>query len=131
MQVSVVKSKKSRCSCVFQVTLHSIFPTGNSLRCADSSLSTPRSVAEREDSAFTNTPESEVPVNQRASESADSRSGLDPSGSAVSPKSVLLEDPLVLNSPQISIPKKQEAVFKRNKWPKQAKFPSVSTTNAS
>ncbi|XP_054909580.1 mis18-binding protein 1 [Poeciliopsis prolifica] len=38
----------------------------------------------------------------------------------------LLEDPLVLNTPQISIPKKNEAVFRRNVWPKQKKFPFES-----
>lgn len=73
---------------------------------------------------FTNTSESDVPVSRHISESADALT------SAVSSKPVLLEDPLVLNSPKILIPKRQEAVFKCNKWPKQATFPSVSKTNA-
>lgn len=73
---------------------------------------------------FTNTSESDVPVSRRISESADALT------SAVSSKPVLLEDPLVLNSPKILIPKRQETVFKCNKWPKQATFPSVSKTNA-
>lgn len=73
---------------------------------------------------FTNTSESDVPVSRRISESADALT------SAVSSKPVLLEDPLVLNSPKILIPKRQEAVFKCNKWPKQATFPSVSKANA-
>ncbi|XP_028293965.1 mis18-binding protein 1 isoform X2 [Gouania willdenowi] len=45
---------------------------------------------------------------------------------AAQPKPVLFEDPLVLNSPRIFIPKKPEAVFKRNKWPKQVQFPNES-----
>lgn len=76
---------------------------------------------------FTNTSESDVPVSRRISESASA----DALTSAASSKPVLLEDPLVLNSPKILIPKRQEAVFKCNKWPKQATFPSVSKTNAS
>lgn len=79
---------------------------------------------------FTNTSESDVPVSRRISESADCHSA-DALTSAVSSKPVLLEDPLVLNSPKILIPKRQETVFKCNKWPKQATFPSVSKTNAS
>ncbi|KAM7403080.1 hypothetical protein PAMA_003825 [Pampus argenteus] len=39
---------------------------------------------------------------------------------------VLLEDPLVLNSPRISIPKKNKAVFKHNRWSQHTTFPSES-----
>lgn len=82
---------------------------------------------------FTNTSESDFPVSRRISESADCQSSAsaDALTSAASSKPVLLEDPLVLNSPKILIPKRQEAVFKCKKWPKQATFPSVSKTNAS
>ncbi|XP_030574825.1 mis18-binding protein 1 isoform X2 [Archocentrus centrarchus] len=107
-----------------------LFNADNFLQFGDNHLSTPHSVSEREDSVFTNTPESEVPVNQRVSELTDCQSATDPSentpSSPASLEPVLLEDPLVLNSPQISIPKNQEAVFKRNKSPKQAKFPRES-----
>lgn len=111
-------------------TTRDIFNAVNSLRSGDSPLSTPHSVAERDNSVFTDTSESDVPVSRRISESADCQSDADPAAdaltSAVSAKPVLLEDPLVLNSPQILVPKRQEAVFKCNKWPKQATFPSES-----
>ncbi|XP_068582478.1 mis18-binding protein 1 [Cebidichthys violaceus] len=59
-------------------------------------------------------------------ESADSLSDADVLSLAVSPQPVSLEDPLVLNTPRISIPKKLDAAFKRKKWPQSTKFPSES-----
>ncbi|XP_027856845.1 mis18-binding protein 1 [Xiphophorus couchianus] len=64
-------------------------------------------------------------VNQNQAESPESRSETSqdtPIPASRSP-TVLLEDPLVLNTPRISMPKKDEAVFRRNVWPKQKKFP--------
>ncbi|XP_020500911.2 mis18-binding protein 1 [Labrus bergylta] len=61
------------------------------------------------------------PVHQSREEPADSQSDTDPSEHVQSPaepsQPCLLMDPLVFNSPRISIPKKHSAVFKRNKWP--------------
>ncbi|KAK7904367.1 hypothetical protein WMY93_016974 [Mugilogobius chulae] len=37
---------------------------------------------------------------------------------------ILLEDPIVLNSPRISIPKSQETVCRRTKWPRSHIFPT-------
>ncbi|XP_060919021.1 mis18-binding protein 1 [Labrus mixtus] len=68
------------------------------------------------------------PVHQSSEEPADSQSGTDPSEHVQSPAEpslpVLLMDPLVFNSPRISIPKKHSAVFKRNNWPETVKIPS-------
>ncbi|XP_014843362.1 PREDICTED: mis18-binding protein 1 [Poecilia mexicana] len=67
-------------------------------------------------------------VNQNRAETPESRSETSqdtPIPASPSP-TVLLEDPLMLNTPQISIPKKDEAVFRRNVWPKQKKFPFES-----
>uniref|UniRef100_A0A096LSW7 MIS18 binding protein 1 n=1 Tax=Poecilia formosa TaxID=48698 RepID=A0A096LSW7_POEFO len=69
-------------------------------------------------------------VNQNRAETSESRSETSqdtPIPASPSP-TVLLEDPLVLNTPQISIPKKDEAVFRRNVWPKQKKFPFGQVT---
>jgi len=81
-----------------------------------------------EDVAFRGVPERLAPVNRSRVESADGLSDTEPSEDvlAVSPQPVLFEDPLLLNTPKISIPKKQEAVFKRNKWTQSTQFPSVS-----
>lgn len=85
---------------------------------------------EMRESAFESVPESVVSANRSRVESADSQSDTDPSEDVRIPgvpsQPVLLEDPLVLNTPRISIPKKHDAVFKRNKWPQRATFPSVS-----
>lgn len=94
----------------------------------DTPPSTDHSVGETED-VTPSVSESVVPVTQSRVDSAGSQSDTDPSGDtlipAVSSQPILLEDPLVLNSPRISIPKKNDAVFKRNKWPPH-KFPSES-----
>nr|XP_020446589.1 mis18-binding protein 1 isoform X2 [Monopterus albus] len=69
------------------------------------------------------------------SELPDSHSRLEPPDSpsvpsedvpipAVPSQPVLYEDPLLLNSPEISIPKKHEPVFTRNKLSQCAKFPN-------
>lgn len=66
-----------------------------------------------------------APVNQKRADSPENPSETSedaPIPASISPP-VLLEDPLVLNSPQISIPKKDEAVFKRRALPKQKTFP--------
>ncbi|XP_040915887.1 mis18-binding protein 1 isoform X2 [Toxotes jaculatrix] len=102
---------------------------GNNFRQSrDTPLSTPHGVTELEDLAFRSVSESVVPVDQSIVESADSQS--DPSEDVAIPAArsqpVLLEDPLVLNSPRISIPKKHQAVFKHNKWPQLTKFPNES-----
>ncbi|XP_070698059.1 mis18-binding protein 1 [Pempheris klunzingeri] len=80
---------------------------------------------EMEDSAFRS-----APANYSRVLSSDSQSDTEPSEEVptptVPPQPVLLEDPLVLNTPRVSIPKKHEAVFKRNKWPQLTKFPSES-----
>lgn len=39
---------------------------------------------------------------------------------------LLLEDPLILNSPQVSIPKKHGPGFKNKNWPQSTLFPCVS-----
>ncbi|XP_071354861.1 mis18-binding protein 1 [Trachinotus anak] len=106
-----------------------LFGEGNNFhQPRDTPLSTHCNMAEMEDIAFRSVPESLVPVNCPRVESADDRS--DPSEDFLippaPPEPVLLEDPLVLNSPRISIPKKHQAVFKRNKWPQNTKFPNES-----
>nr|XP_019940799.1 PREDICTED: mis18-binding protein 1 [Paralichthys olivaceus] len=83
---------------------------------------------ETEDTAFTRFPESAVPDSRSRDESADSQSDSTENVPipAATPQPVLLEDPLVLNSPKISIPKKNQAVFKCNKWPQRTQFPNES-----
>lgn len=81
-----------------------------------------------EDITLMSVVESVVPVSQSRMESAATQS--DPSEDVLiptaPPQPVLLEDPLILNSPRISIPKKNEAVLKRNNWPGPTEFPNVS-----
>lgn len=78
-----------------------------------------------EDISFLSDPESAVPVQaSRADSQSDvSEEVLVP---AAESQPALLEDPLVLNSPRISIPNKHQAVFKPNKLPQCEKFPTVS-----
>ncbi|XP_029349946.1 mis18-binding protein 1 isoform X2 [Echeneis naucrates] len=103
-----------------------LFDRGNTFhQSRDAPLSNPHNIADMEDVAFRGVPESAVPVNCSSVESADSQSE-DFRTSPAPLEPVLLEDPLVLNSPRISIPKKHQPVFKRNKWPQQAKFPNES-----
>ncbi|RVE57230.1 hypothetical protein OJAV_G00214380 [Oryzias javanicus] len=68
------------------------------------------------------TPAQESVGNTSDSQSDSSRSACPPRTS-MSPAPVLLEDPLVLNSPQITIPKKCETKLGLRHWPNQRKFP--------
>ncbi|TKS86593.1 Mis18-binding protein 1 [Collichthys lucidus] len=94
----------------------------------DTPHSTDHSTGETED-VTPSVSQSVSPATQSGVDSADSQSYTDPSEDtlipAVQAQPILLEDPLVLNSPRVSIPKTNNAVFKRNKWP-QRKFPSES-----
>lgn len=103
---------------------------GRNRRSSDAPLSTFDNTEGMGDSVFRSEPESVSPVTQDGVELADSQSDSDPPEeflpSAMQPQPVLLEDPLVLNSPHISIPKKHKAVFKHNQWPLRTTFPSVS-----
>ncbi|XP_072220904.1 mis18-binding protein 1 [Leuresthes tenuis] len=100
---------------------------GNPHQSRDTSVSTAHSVGEMGDVASRRAPEKVCPAHQSRADSVDSSSDTDRSEDArnlaAPPQPILLEDPLVLNSPQISIPKTRQAVFKRNPWPKQKKFP--------
>lgn len=83
-----------------------------------------------EDVDSTSAAESVAPGSQSTVESADSQSDTDPSKDVLIPavpsQPVLLEDPLILNSPQVSIPKKYEALYKPKNWPLPTDFPCVS-----
>ncbi|XP_034077800.1 mis18-binding protein 1 isoform X2 [Gymnodraco acuticeps] len=86
-------------------------------------------MGEMEDNVLRDFPENVVPVNRPREASADSQSETDPSENVanpvLSPQPFLHEDPLVLNSPRVSIPKK-EAVFKRKNWRQRKQFPCES-----
>ncbi|XP_031134714.1 mis18-binding protein 1 isoform X2 [Sander lucioperca] len=103
---------------------------GNFHQSRDTPPLTAHNMGEMGGIAFSSGPESVVPVKQSSVQPANCQADTDPPedvlSPALSPKPVLLEDPLVLNTPRISIPKKQEAVFKRKKWPQRTKFPSES-----
>ncbi|XP_068195267.1 mis18-binding protein 1 isoform X2 [Antennarius striatus] len=75
-------------------------------------------------------PETVVPFNWSQVEPPNSQSDTGLSEEVVTPdvppQPVLLEDPLILNTPRISIPKKNESVFKRDKGLQSIKFPSES-----
>lgn len=86
-------------------------------------------MCETQDTGFTNALQNESPLTSNGTDSADSQSEVNRSEDDLTSAVplVLQEDLLVLKTPQVSIPKKHNnAVFKRNKWPKQIKFPSVS-----
>lgn len=76
--------------------------------------------------------ESGTPASQPDVELADSQSDTDASEDARVPAvlshRVLLEDPLILNSPQVSIPKKCGPVYKTQNWPLPTDYPCVSLT---
>lgn len=84
-----------------------------------------------EDVDSTSAAESVAPGSQSSVESADSQSDTDPSKDVLIPavpsQPVLLEDPLILNSPRVSIPKKYEAAYKPKNWPLPTDFPCVSS----
>ncbi|XP_049453014.1 mis18-binding protein 1 isoform X1 [Epinephelus fuscoguttatus] len=110
-----------------QQEIHRVSSSTRDLFDADAfhqSRDTSHDTGDMEDVAFRGVPDSAVPVIGSRVESADSQFNTDPSedalNPAVSPQHVLLEDPLVLNTPRISIPKKQEP----NRWPQRTKFPS-------
>lgn len=74
---------------------------------------------------------STVPGCQSVADTAESQSAMDPSEDvrvpAVSSQPVLIEDPVILNSPRISIPKKSEPTLKPN-GPKLSEISPVSKT---
>lgn len=69
-------------------------------------------------------------ASQSDGELVNSQSDTEPSDNfrvpAVPSHRVLLEDPLILDSPQVSIPKKRSQVFKNKNWPLSPQFPCVS-----
>lgn len=85
---------------------------------------------QEEDADSMSVVESGTPASQLDVELADSRSDTDASEDvrvpAVLSHRVLLEDPLILNSPQVSIPKKCGPVYKTQNWPLPTDYPSVS-----
>ncbi|XP_037551271.1 mis18-binding protein 1 [Nematolebias whitei] len=83
----------------------------------DTSVLMAQSMSETEESTLKSTPEATMPV-----DSTDGQSNTDDSPS----QPILLEDPLVINSPHILIPKKDKGVFRRNHWPQQKRFPVES-----
>ena len=87
-------------------------------------------VGQMGDITFRGSPESVATADPSRAESAGCQSDTDPSEDAQTPalpsQPCLFEDPLVLNTPRVSIPRNNEGVFKRNKWPQRTKFPSVS-----
>ncbi|XP_060939010.1 mis18-binding protein 1 [Limanda limanda] len=97
-------------------------------QAGDSPLHASHDMDEIEDTVFSRVPESAVPDSCSRDESADSQSDHteDAPIPAARPQPVLLEDPLVLNSPKISIPKKNQAVFKCNKGPQRTQLPNMS-----
>ncbi|XP_029317306.1 mis18-binding protein 1 isoform X2 [Cottoperca gobio] len=107
-----------------------LFDGGHLHQSRDMPPSTAHNIGEMEDISFKDVSESMVSFNLSRVASADSQSDTEPpecfQSPALSPQPVLHEDPVVLNTPRISIPKKQEAVFKRNNWPQRTKFPSES-----
>lgn len=117
-------------SIVLFVLSYTILSIGSSHPTRDAPASNTHNVGEMQDGAFTDVPESVASVNRSRADLADNQSATDSSEDVLIPAvpshPVLLEDPLILNSPRISIPQKNEAVFKRNKWSQATEFPSVS-----
>lgn len=66
--------------------------------------------------------ESVHPSCQSSAETAESQSDVDPSEDVCTP--VLLEDPLILNSPRVTIPKKKSTL--EHNCPQPPNVPSVS-----
>lgn len=112
---------------LFMLSL-TFFSIGDLLQSREAPLSTAHNVCEMEDIHFQSVPEGVVHVKRSTVETANSQSHAseDVLVSAAQSQPVLLEDPLVLNSPSVFIPKKYQTVFKRNKLPQCEKFPSVS-----
>ncbi|XP_047466189.1 mis18-binding protein 1 [Mugil cephalus] len=100
------------------------FDGGTSHPSRDTPLTTTH-IMETEDVSSTNSPESAVHANEHGVDSTDSRSEtvLGEDATITSAPVILHQDPLVLESPQISIPKKHgEAVFRRNQCSRPVKF---------
>ncbi|PWA16652.1 hypothetical protein CCH79_00004399 [Gambusia affinis] len=95
----------------------------NLQKSSDTDVSSYHHVEHMQDVPSMNTAVSQNQAESQESQSETSQDTLIPASPF---PTVLLEDPLVLNTPQISIPKKDEAVFRRNVWPKQKKFPFES-----
>uniref|UniRef100_A0A1A8UTG9 MIS18 binding protein 1 n=1 Tax=Nothobranchius furzeri TaxID=105023 RepID=A0A1A8UTG9_NOTFU len=101
-----------------------------SMQDSDTSPSTARSMEEMEEDASADAPETTDPVNQDREDSAGSRSETGGAEDVWVPATleqpILLEDPLVLNTPQISIPKRDKDESKRSLWINQQEFPAES-----
>ncbi|XP_073338867.1 mis18-binding protein 1 isoform X3 [Pagrus major] len=86
--------------------------------------STAHNVGQMEDITFRGVPESVVSADWSRVESPGSQSDIDPSEDALPPalpsQPCLFEDPLVLNTPRISIRRNNEATFKRTKFPSES-----------
>lgn len=109
--------------CLCSITINLIlilfsFFEGRLHEFRDTSVLTAHSMSETEESTLKSTPEATMLV-----DSTDGQSNIDDSPS----QPILLEDPLVINSPYILIPKKDKGVFRRNQWPQHKRFPVVST----
>lgn len=95
-----------------------MFPTGHFHQTTGPAVSTD----EEESSAG--------PVSQSDAELVDSQSDSDLLEDvrvpAMPSQRVLLEDPIILDSPQVSIPKKHRPVFQNQNWPESTHFPFVS-----
>lgn len=86
-------------------------------------------VAETADTDTVSDGESTVLVCQSSADTAESQSTMGPSEAVPIPaepsQPVLIEDPLIINSPRISIPKKNKTTFKPS-CPQPSKIPPVS-----
>lgn len=85
-------------------------------------------MTEVENTATRSEAESVVPVCRSSAETAESQSDMDPSEDVCTPvvfsQPLLLEDPLILNSPRVTIPKKNNTL--NHNCPQPSKVPSVS-----
>ncbi|KAM9708170.1 mis18-binding protein 1 isoform 2-T2 [Menidia menidia] len=106
-----------------------LFGQGNHHQSRETPLSSAHAVGDVGNVSPRATPGRRDPVPGCGAASVGSRSVADGSEDAAmaaappQPQPALVEDPLVLNSPQISIPKMRGSVFKRSHWPSQKKFP--------
>ncbi|XP_029901075.1 mis18-binding protein 1 [Myripristis murdjan] len=130
------KERKRQHQEVYQVSSSTrvLRSRGHSCQSQDGPTSTTSDKGETEDDtrmdAFHNDQQRESPADQSRLEPADSQSDADPRGDimlpALKPQPPLVEDPVVLDSPRITIPKKCEATFKCNRWPVRMQFPETS-----
>lgn len=130
----------SECEILFEVYSHVHFTILHEWHCYltlctddfPQSGDAPRpTVSETVDTATMSDGESIVPGSQSIADTAESQSAMDPSEDvqvkAVSSQPVLIEDPLILDSPRISIPKKSEPTLKPD-CPQLSKISLVSKT---